>query len=159
MIRPFRLDIGCGPKLAGPEWTGVDCQKFDGVKIICRLGRDKLPLEADCVDEARASHFVEHLDADERIFFFNDLYRVLKPGATFEMTCPYYTSPRAYGDPTHKWPPISEYMLLYLNKEWRDQLAPHVPYTCNFNATWAFLHHDNLPGSPIGDIQATLTKL
>lgn len=85
------------------------------------------------VDEVNSSHFVEHLTGAERIGFFNELYRVMKPGAVATIITPNWSHARAYGDPTHQWPPMSSWYPLYLNKEWRSTQAPHVPFTCDFN--------------------------
>lgn len=80
------------------------------------------------VTEAHSSHFVEHLTPVERVHFVNELYRVLKPcrkenGTNVEGFCtiivPHWCNMRAYGDPTHQWPPVSEFWSLYLNREWR----------------------------------------
>ena len=89
----------------------------------------------DSVDEAFSSHFVEHLTGTERIHFFNELGRVLKKGAKATIITPDWSHACAYGDPTHQWPPMSSWYALYLNKGWRDQNAPHVSYTCDFD--WA----------------------
>ena len=87
------------------------------------------------MDEAHTSHFVEHLTGSERVFFFNELYRVLKPGAAVQIIVPAWSHERAYGDPTHQWPPCSGWLALYLNKAWRDVNAPHAGYTCDFGWT------------------------
>ena len=84
------------------------------------------------VDEVNSSHFVEHLTGAERIGFFNELYRVMKPGAVATIVTPNWSHACAYGDPTHQWPPMSPWYPLYLDKTWRDTQAPHVGYTCDF---------------------------
>ncbi len=72
--------------------------------------------------------------------FFNELYRVMKPGGKALIITPDWSHACAYGDPTHKWPPLSSWYALYLNKGWRDVNAPHAPYTCDFDwshgASW-----------------------
>lgn len=126
-------------------WVGVDRIGFPGVDTITNLGRDRWPWEDGSVDEARCSHMVEHLEPTERIHFVNELYRVLKPGGKCLIVCPHAFSVRAYGDLTHKWPPVCEFWLFYLNAQWREQNAPHSSaehvddgYRCNFIATWGF---------------------
>lgn len=101
------------------------------------VGLTNLMFKANSVDEVNSSHFVEHLTGAERISFFNELYRVMKPGAVATIVTPNWSHACAYGDPTHQWPPMSQWFPLYLNKEWRDSQAPHVPYTCDFNHTIA----------------------
>lgn len=128
----MKIDIGCGPnKEAG--FVGMDAIAFDGVDIVCNVGKDKWPLSDDSVEEARASHVLEHLTAEERIHFANELWRVLKKGGKCLIITPHWASARAYGDLTHQWPPVSEFWYPYLNAEWRRVNAPHnTAYQCNF---------------------------
>lgn len=139
----LKLDLGCGPnKKAG--FTGVDSLSFPGVDVVSDL-RSRWPFEDNSVDEAYASHCLEHFTAMERIHFFNQLYRVLKPGAKTTIITPHWSSCRAYGDPTHKWPPVSEFAWFYLSKVWRGGNAPHTDsanleggFNCNFEVTWGY---------------------
>lgn len=122
----------CGEKRAG--W--IDYLQRTGMAhipqgVARKTGKWMLPDNA--VDEVHSSHFVEHLTGAERIGFFNELYRVMKPGAVATIVTPNWSHARAYGDPTHQWPPMSSWYPLYLNKEWRSTQAPHVPFTCDFN--------------------------
>lgn len=130
---PLRIDIGAGKtKLDG--WEGIDAIDF-GQKHVHDV-RKGLPFADNSVDEARSSHFVEHLTWEERVGFFNELYRVLKPKATAIIITPDWKHDCFYGDPTHK-APLSQWYPLYLNKAWRDSNAPHVSYTCDFDYTTA----------------------
>lgn len=132
---PLRLDIGCG-KTTPEGWEGIDALDF-GQKHVHDI-RKGLPWLADSsVDEVRSSHFVEHLTGAERIGFFNELYRVMKPKATALIVTPNWSHSCAYGDPTHQWPPMSQWYPLYLHKDWRAVNAPHAPYTCDFDHTIA----------------------
>lgn len=149
--QPLRLDLGCGPH-PQPGFLGVDALSFDGkVDCVVDLAAGHWPWPDNSIDEARASHFLEHLtNLDgkwERVTFFNELHRVLKPGAGCMITIPHWASVRYYGDPTHK-EPFSEFGLLYLTKEWREVNAPHADarwsahgYACDFNA---FTNHYGL---------------
>jgi SAM-dependent methyltransferase len=128
--QPLRIDIGCGrTKMDG--WDGIDAIDF-GQKHVHDV-RSGLPFADASVAEARSSHFVEHLTGEQRIAFFNELHRVLKPGAQALIVTPNWSHACAYGDPTHQWPPMSEWYALYLNKAWREANAPHVGYTCDFD--------------------------
>jgi len=131
---PLRLDVGCG-KTTPDGWVGIDAIDF-GQKYVHDV-RKGLPFEDNSVDEVRSSHFVEHLTGTERIAFFNDLWRVMKDGATALIITPNWSHSCAYGDPTHQWPPMSQWYPLYLHKEWRAVNAPHAPYTCHFDHTVA----------------------
>jgi hypothetical protein len=91
------------------------------------------------VDEAIASHIFEHFTPDERRHFMNEMHRVMKPTPVGKvdpkvlMVTPHWASMRAYGDPTHVWPPVCEMSYWYHNAEWRKVNAPHlVGYTSNF---------------------------
>jgi SAM-dependent methyltransferase len=140
---PIKLDIGCGGnKKAG--FTGVDRIAFPGVDIVHDFN-DPWPWEDGTVDEVHCSHCFEHFDATERMHFINELYRVLKPGAKCTLIAPHWSSCRAYGDPTHKWPPVSEFCFFYWKKEWRMANAPHTDasnlkggFNCNFEVTWGY---------------------
>ena len=164
---PLKLDFGCGPnKREG--FTGVDSIAFPGVDIVMNVVEKdswtslepqptlnvsfkKWPWEDNSVGEAHASHFIEHLEPMERWHFFNELYRVLKPGAKATIITPDWCSQRAYGDMTHKWPPVSGFFWFYLSKEWRAVNAPHNDsqhvkggLSCNFGATWGPSLHPEL---------------
>jgi hypothetical protein len=136
-----KIDIGCG-KTKQEGWIGIDKIKFDGVDHVMDAGKDKWPFTDDSVEEARASHFLEHLTGPERIHFVNELHRVLKKGAKCQIITPHWASGRAFGDLTHAWPPVSEFWYYYLLKSWRDVNAPHnTDYTCDFDATWGYSVH------------------
>jgi SAM-dependent methyltransferase len=145
-----KLDIGCGTKKK-EGFVGIDKLKFDGVDIVRDVGVEPLPYEDNTVDEVHSSHFIEHLSATERIHFINELYRVMKPGAKATIIVPHFASGRAYGDPTHQWPPIGEFWFYYLKQDWRTANAPHTDiqhwaqgYRCDFDATWGYGIHPTL---------------
>jgi hypothetical protein len=133
-----RLDLGCGTKkMAG--FHGVDEIGFPGVDTIYDL-RNPWIWKDESISEVYSSHFIEHLTGIERVHFFNELYRVLKPGAQARIITPHWSHERAYGDPTHQWPPVCSWTYHYLNQEWRIKNAPHTGYCCNFayNLSGAF---------------------
>ena len=144
-----KLDIGCG-KNKKEGFTGVDQYAMEGVDVVCDL-RKTWDFEDSSIEEVHSSHFVEHLTADERVHFYNELYRVLKPGAKATIIAPHWASNRAYGDPTHQWPPVAEMSFYYLSKDWRATQAPHTDkkwnakgYDCDFEATWGYSMHPML---------------
>jgi hypothetical protein len=138
----LKLDFGCGPH-PRDGFTGVDSRDF-GQPIIQDLTKP-WPWKDGSVEEAHASHFIEHLDATQRIHFVNELYRVLVPGAKCQIIVPSWSSCRAYGDLTHQWPPVSEFWFYYLSKDWRAQNAPHNDfYQCDFDVTWGYGLHQLL---------------
>lgn len=147
MSDTLKLDFGCGPnKKEG--FQGVDSIAFPDVDFVQDVTQTPWQWEDNSVDEAHASHFLEHLtnlnDKWERVKFFNELYRILKPGAKVTLVFPHWASNRYYGDPTHK-EPFSEMGFFYLSKDWRKTQASHTDsefnpngYSCNFSATWGY---------------------
>lgn len=140
----MKLDLGCG-KRKKDGFIGVDSRAFDGVDVVCNLGKDPWPWENGSVDEAHCSHMLEHLKPAERIHFANEMYRVLKPGGKASIITPHFASVRAYGDLTHEWPPVVSFWYLYLNKAWREENAPHNDaYTCDFDHGYGFGLHPSV---------------
>lgn len=162
----MKLDLGCG-RVKKQGYLGVDVLKFDGVDVVLDIGKEPWPWEDNSVEDVYCSHVVEHLEAQERIHFVNELYRVLKSGKKAWIQTPHWASARAFGDLTHKWPPVSEFWPWYLNKRWREQYAPHDDfYTCDFEFSTQnlvdpkFKHRDNahLFVNGIGDLVIQLRK-
>lgn len=148
----IKLDIGCG-KNKKEGFTGVDSLSLPGVDVVADLTQT-WPFEDTSVEEANCSHFLEHLTnlngKWERVHFFNELHRVMKPGAKCSLVLPHWASNRYYGDPTHK-EPFSEMGFYYLSKDWREQQAPHSDdrfspgmYKCDFECTWGYSLHPHL---------------
>lgn len=143
---PLRIDIGCG-KNKKEGFIGVDQYAIPGVDVVCNM-REGLPYDNDSVDEVHCSHFIEHLERQERVRFMNELYRVMKVGAKATLIAPHWCSNRAYGDMTHCWPPVAEMWFYYLSKQWREDQVPHTDkrwnpdgYDCDFEATWGYSMH------------------
>jgi hypothetical protein len=104
----LKLDIGCGTNKKGPDWTGIDAINFPGVDVVLNLTESTgsgsfkpWPWADNSVDEVNCSHFLEHLERDQRIFFVNELYRVMKNGAKAAVITPHWSSARFGGDLTH----------------------------------------------------------
>lgn len=181
-----KIDLGCGPNKQ-KDHIGLDRVAFDGVDHQLDLGVQRWPFDDATVDEAYTSHFLEHLRAHQRVHFCNELYRVLVPGGKCTLIVPHWSSGRAYGDPTHEWPPVSDMWFLYLNREWRlgdkekniPANAPHTDikhwregFDCDFDATWGYGLNPalltrsqdyqqfaiNFYREAVWDLHATLTK-
>ena len=151
--KPLKLDLACGTrKQVG--FTGVDSLAFDGVDVVHDLRVSPWPWDDNTVEEAHCSHFLEHLtnfDGKwERVRFFNELWRVMKPGGKCTLILPHWSSNRYYGDPSHK-EPFSEMGFYYLDPAWRAREAPHTDikynpdgYRCHWSCTWSYGLHPEL---------------
>lgn len=148
----IKLDLGCG-KNKKEGFLGVDQFSIPGVDVVHDL-RLRWPWDDNSVEEANCSHFIEHLTnfggKFERVHFFNELYRVLKPGAKCALAFPHWASNRYYGDPTH-CEPFSEMGFYYLSRQWRMEQTPAVDisynplgYSCDFECTWGYSLHPSL---------------
>ena len=124
-VEPLKLNL-CAGKSRMDGYLSVDQIAFDGLDVVADL-RQPWPWADSSVSEIHLSHALEHFDSMERVHIFTEMYRVLIPGGRATIITPHWASQRAYGDPTHKWPPVSEFAYYYLWKEWRVANAPHVP--------------------------------
>jgi hypothetical protein len=139
----LKLDLGCGKNKA-EGFIGVDSLALPGVDTVADL-RQRWPWADGSVEEVRCSHFLEHLTSGERTHFANELYRVLWANGKAQIITPHWTHACAYGDPTHQWPPVSEWAFQYWNRSWREAQAPHTDkknfpggYDCDFDWTIGF---------------------
>ena len=163
----FKLNIACG-KNKKPGFLGVDI--WEGADIVVNLEKFPWPFETSSVDKIFCSHYIEH--TPDLISFANELHRIMKVGAKAEIIAPYYSSIRAWQDPTHLRA-ISENTFLYFNKKWREinrldhyQVVADFDFECNFilNPHWqdkpvdeikfAIKHYINV----VSDIHVILTK-
>lgn len=173
--QPLKLDLGCGTQKR-PGFFGIDRRRFSGVDGVTDLTRNTWVFEdseigglkllavdggyslpENSVAEVYCSHFLEHLDhnqrAPERVRFMNELWRVLIPDGRATVITPHWASNRAYGDFTHADKPVTEMFYNYLDRNWRHSNAPdndieHNPdgYSCNFEATLGHAMHPDWVG-------------
>jgi SAM-dependent methyltransferase len=146
---PLRIDLGCG-KEKQKGFIGCDRRAFPGVDVVMNL-TTRWPWHDNTVDEALMSHALEHFTGLQRVHIFNELYRVLKPGGFATIITPHWCSTRAYGDFTHVWPPVSEFLYSYLSKQWRTANAPDTDiewnpagYNCDFEADVRYSLHPQI---------------
>ena len=175
-----KIDLACGTdKKKG--FIGVDIVPGKDVDIVHDLETYPWPFEDNYADEVVVSHYVEHLPyevdyygkkTDGFIAFMNEVYRIMKKGATCTIISPYATSVRAWQDPTHRRA-ISEASFLYTNKKWREEVnIAHYDLNCDFDYQYGYQfyeewanrseeakqfavqHYNNV----VSDIQIILTK-
>ena len=129
----MKLDIACGQnKQKG--FKGVDIAPGPGVDFVWDLEKYPWePFEDNSFDEFYVSHYAEH--TKDLMKFMNEIWRIAEDGAKVTIVGPYYTSIRAWQDPTHTRA-LSEATWLYYNKAWREQnKLDHYPITCDFSIT------------------------
>jgi SAM-dependent methyltransferase len=132
---PRRLDLGSGPKPA-EGYVGVD--RCEGERVI---GWDfthssPWPFETESIEALRSSHLIEHLPLvnargrDILLHFFEEAWRVAKPGALFELRWPVPFHPdtgmpvvSAWWDPTHYRHIPLQTIWSYLTSEGRRAMS------------------------------------
>jgi len=93
------LDLGCGNKKR--EGTiGVDFNAMLDGDVNHDLNKFPYPFESDSVDKIYIDNCIEHLD--NPLHVMEEIHRILKQGAEVKVIVPYFRSPSAFHDPTHK---------------------------------------------------------
>ena len=137
----LKLDLGCGKADVAEGFIGVDIFQYGNVKIIADL-KNWWPWDDNSVDEAVSRYLVNYLKPADRIFFVNQLYRVLKPGGKANIITPHWCCNKAYGDLNAVMPPVSEDWFFHLNKKWREEHAYWATdYVCDFDFTLGYSLH------------------
>lgn len=132
----IKLDLACGKDKHDPSFIGVDVVKLEGVDVVHDLNSFPWPWEDSSVDEIFCKNYIEHIP--DLISFMNECGRILKQGSKMILVAPYYSSIRAWQDPTHVRA-ISEASFLYYNQEWRIQNGlDHYPITCDFDYSFGY---------------------
>lgn len=111
-----RINLACGNNPV-KGFTGIDLLKEGTKADYCfDLEQYPWPIESGVAEQVHCAHFIEHVD--DAISFIDEIYRILKPGGAVRFVAPYYTSIRAWQDPTHKRA-ISEAFFHYFDQDWR----------------------------------------
>lgn len=134
---------------------GFMAEKPDGFTVVDTFKHEKVdkvfdPLKkwdwADgSVDSVICGGFIHRLTAEGRIHFFNELYRVLKPGKQARITTPHWSHERAYAEPDVQWPPVTAFTYFYTAKQWREANSPQFAgkFKCDFDWVLAGSHDQN----------------
>lgn len=148
----LKLDLACGQS-PREGFVGADLNAPD-VRFRVDLTKYPWPWADDSADELHCSHYVEHIPAreveerdlsrvgqewrdlflgqDHLFAFFDECYRVLKPGGSMQVIVPALQSVRAFQDPTHRRFIPAE-TFYYLAKEWRAMnKLDHYRVKCDF---------------------------
>jgi SAM-dependent methyltransferase len=105
------LHLGCGrvgrdlPDYPDARVITLDADYRLDPDLVCVLGCNNIRLAEDSVDVVVAHHVLEHIgkqgETTEWFYFWEELYRVLKPGGLVRFTSPLYSSTWAWADPSH----------------------------------------------------------
>lgn len=103
------LDIGSGAKRDPAASVGLDYYPYPGVDVVWDLSRFPWPFGDASFERAVCHQVIEHLPTasgvageDPFFRFFDEVWRVLEPGGTFDFDVPDRRAEMAYGDPTHR---------------------------------------------------------
>jgi predicted SAM-dependent methyltransferase len=167
LINAPKIDLACGNnKKEG--FVGIDIAETPLVDYVVDLQVFPWPIESESVEELYCGHYIEHIphsnfeaycikataesnswqeyqnkikeypSKDCFIQFINEVYRILKPGGKAKLVAPYYTSERAYGDPTHVRA-IADSTVWYFNNTWiKDNKLEHYGINCNFDVVLSY---------------------
>lgn len=91
------LDLGCGDKKI-PDSIGVDLYNKQKADVIANI-KIGLPFKDNTFDVVNCSHILEHFS--DLIPIMEDIYRITKKEGKVLIEMPHYTSPNAWGNPTH----------------------------------------------------------
>jgi predicted SAM-dependent methyltransferase len=146
MINESKIDLACGTNKF-PGFYGIDMKPCEGVDYVMDLEKYPWDIESESVEEIYCSHYIEHIPHDVKnpndqrdgfFQFFDEIYRILKPKGKVKIVCPYYTSIRAFQDPTHVRY-ITQNTFGYLNKAWREYAhVDQYDIKCDFDVTYSF---------------------
>lgn len=125
----MKLDIACGQNKR-PGFMGVDMMSGPGVDVVHDLEVYPWPFKDNSIDEFNVSHYAEH--THDLMKFMDEIWRIGQHNARVTIVGPYYTSIRAWQDPTHVRV-LSEATWMYFTKEWRGaNKLDHYPIRSNF---------------------------
>lgn len=99
-MKEIKINLGCGfRKVDG--FINIDNRTEVDPDMLCDV-TVSLPFGDDSVDYVLANDFLEHIPIGETIGVIEEIFRVLKPGGTFESLTPSSDGRGAFSDPTHK---------------------------------------------------------
>jgi SAM-dependent methyltransferase len=92
------IELGCGRRKA-KDAIGLDINARSDADVLCDLSANFLPLQDSCCDKVLCFDVLEHIP--DFIHAVEEIWRVSKPGAVVEISCPFMSSVNYFSDPTH----------------------------------------------------------
>jgi glycosyltransferase involved in cell wall biosynthesis len=125
----MKLNLGCCDAPI-PGFVNVDLIAGTGIDQVADL-RHPWPWPDSSIDYIRAWDVVEHLP--DKIFTMNEMYRVLVPGGSAEISVPTTDGPGAFQDPTHVsfWNRRS-FLYYEAANPYRERFAAHYGIRARF---------------------------
>lgn len=184
-----KVDIACGDNKKD-GYFGVDLMQTASSDLVMNVLKFPWPFEDDSIEAIHCSHFIEHIpmayvsptgeyklvpdehDKDLLFAFFDECYRILKPGGVLTLIAPNARSNRGWQDATHRRFIVAE-TFLYTAQWWRENnKLSHYNVECNFlgdcnpmvSQELTLMHpeaaqrHMQYYWNTIADWQAVLTK-
>jgi len=93
------IELGCGRRKAEGA-IGLDINIRSDADVLCDLSANFLPLRDNCCDKVLCFDVLEHVL--DFIHTMEEIWRVSKPGAVVEISCPFMSSVNYFSDPTHR---------------------------------------------------------
>ena len=94
------LELGCGPVRRHPEAVTVDALDSEAVDVVGDVHTVLAAVPDGAVDAVHSYHFLEHLDALDRIVA--ECARVLRPDGVLHAVVPHFSNPYFHSDYTHR---------------------------------------------------------
>jgi predicted SAM-dependent methyltransferase len=116
--------------------------KHENPSILLKQVLDKSETFEDFKKNINTPEYLQ--PGDDFVKFMNEVYRILKPGGKLTLIAPYYSSFRAFGDPTHTRY-IGDHTMHYFNKSWRKAVkVEHAGFNCDFDIKFSFSIADDM---------------
>jgi SAM-dependent methyltransferase len=125
-------------------WTPAVSVSPNGVESIISFGDEG---HVSSMARRLTAYQVNKYSVELLLKFFDECYRILKPGGVMRVSCPQAHSDRAFQDPTHRRF-IVPATFLYLNREWRRSGGlEHGAYgiSCDFQLGPGSMQHSMTP--------------
>lgn len=94
-----RLNLGCGKDIR-QGYVNLDVARIPGVDVVHDVKKTPWPFKESEFDEVLCRHVLEHME--DLMPVLEELFRIAKPDGRIVVHVPYFASPGAFADPTHK---------------------------------------------------------